>query len=50
VGGIIGQARHFTAGKGINCGEAITALPTGAADHTSEVWLRAEGLNAIALR
>ena len=49
VAGIIGQGRHFSPGKGINCGENITGLPTGAGDHTTETWLKAEGLNAIAV-
>ena len=49
VAGIIGQARHFSPGKGINCGENITTFPTGAGDHTSEVWLKADAPNAIAL-
>ena len=44
--GMIGQGRHFDAGKGINCGEKITAFPTGASPHSSEAWFRAERPNA----
>jgi hypothetical protein len=47
--GMIGRAMRFNVQKGINCGEAITTLPTGASDHTSEAWIKAEGINAIAL-
>ena len=47
--GMIGPGRHFVPGRGINCGENITTFPTGASDHTSEAWMRAEAPNAIAL-
>jgi hypothetical protein len=47
--GMIGPARHFDAHKGINCGENITTFPSGASDHSSEVWFRAEAPNAIAV-
>ena len=40
--GVIGQARHFTTGKGIFCGENITTFPTGSAPHSTELWFRAE--------
>ncbi|MCF7732072.1 MAG: DUF2341 domain-containing protein [Akkermansiaceae bacterium] len=43
--GIIGGARHFEVGKGINCGEAITTLPVGSSPHTTEAWFRAEAVN-----
>ncbi|MEI7901463.1 MAG: DUF2341 domain-containing protein [bacterium] len=39
--GLIGSARHFVAGQGINCGESITSLPTGNTTHSTEVWIRA---------
>ncbi len=47
--GMIGRAMRFNVQKGVNCGEAITTLPSGASDHTSEAWIKAEGINAIAL-
>jgi hypothetical protein len=40
--GMIGQARHFVKGKGINCGKNIKGYPFGDAPFTSEVWFRAE--------
>lgn len=43
--GLIGKSRHFVGGQGVNCGEAITTLPTGASDHTTEVWIKAESVN-----
>jgi lysophospholipase L1-like esterase len=39
--GIIGKARHFPGGKGLNCGEDLTVLPQGSAPNSSEVWVRA---------
>ena len=39
--GIIGKARHFPGGKGLNCGESLTVLPQGSTPSTSEVWVRA---------
>jgi len=47
--GMIGPARRFSVGKGINCGEAIATFPTGASDHSSEAWFRAEVPNALAM-
>jgi len=47
--GIIGKSRHFDAGKGINCGEKITAYPSGSSPHSSEAWFRAEKPNATVL-
>ncbi|HEX5790232.1 MAG TPA: DUF2341 domain-containing protein, partial [Luteolibacter sp.] len=38
--GLIGRARSFTAGKGIQCGTAITGLPTGAGPFSTGVWIR----------
>ena len=43
--GMIGKSRHFPGGKGINCGEKITAYPTGSNPHSSEAWFRAEAPN-----
>ena len=47
--GRIGQGRRFVAQKGINCGENITALPTGENPHSSEAWFRAETANCLVL-
>jgi len=47
--GMIGQSRHFDVGKGIDCGENITTFPSGASDHSSEAWFRAEAPNALVL-
>ena len=43
--GVIGQSRHFEPGKGITCGENITAFPTGSSPHSSEAWFRIEQSN-----
>jgi len=47
--GIIGESRYFDAGKGINCGEKITAYPSGSSPHSSEAWFRAAKPNATIL-
>jgi hypothetical protein len=47
--GMIGRCRHFVPQKGIDCGEKIATFPTGAGDHSSEAWFRAEAPNAIAV-
>ena len=44
--GIVGKARRFVAGTGINCGESITNFPTGTAAHSTEAWFRAYAVNA----
>lgn len=44
--GMIGPARHFVSGQGINCGTSITTLPTGANSNSSAVWFRADGANS----
>ena len=40
--GLVGEARHLTRGKGINCGDHITNYPFGDGAFTSEAWFRAE--------
>ena len=45
VSGIIGQARHLAGKQGLSCGESISNYPTGANDHTTEAWFRAEKTN-----
>ncbi|MCX6928854.1 MAG: DUF2341 domain-containing protein, partial [Verrucomicrobia bacterium] len=44
--GMIGKGRHFTKGKGINCGESITNYPTGNSPSSTEAWFRADSGNA----
>jgi autotransporter-associated beta strand protein len=44
--GMVGKARRFAAGTGINCGESITNFPTGTAAHSTEAWFRANAVNA----
>ncbi len=44
--GMIGQGRHFTAGKGINGGDHITSYPFSDAAFSSEAWFRAEAAGA----
>ena len=39
------KGRRFDVGRGIHCGEKITAFPTGSSPHTSEAWFRAEKAN-----
>jgi len=43
--GMIGRGRHFSGGRGINCGEKITTYPFASSPHTSEAWFRPEKLN-----
>lgn len=38
--GLIGRARTFAAGNGVNCGTSITGLPTGAGPFSTGVWIR----------
>ncbi|MEI7899831.1 MAG: DUF2341 domain-containing protein [bacterium] len=47
--GMIGQSRRFEPGKGVSCGESITAYPIGAGTHTTEAWFRAETANTTIL-
>jgi len=43
--GIIGKSRRFDMGKGINCGEKLTTLPTGSNPHTTGVWIKPDKSN-----
>jgi hypothetical protein len=43
--GMIGKARRFVEGKGINGGEKIAAYPTGSSPHSTEAWFRPEKPN-----
>ncbi len=45
--GMIGMARHLKEGQGVNCGENITAFPTGSSAFTTEAWFRPEGTDGI---
>ena len=47
--GMIGEARHLAGRQGIFGGDKITNYPTGAAPHSSEMWLRAEKSNGRAM-
>ena len=38
--GLIGRARTFAAGQGIQCGTSISGLPTGNAPFSTSVWIR----------
>ncbi|OYV04443.1 MAG: hypothetical protein CFE26_16870, partial [Verrucomicrobiales bacterium VVV1] len=38
--GLIGRARTFASGQGIQCGTAITGLPTGSGPFSTGVWIR----------
>ncbi len=40
--GMIGSARSFPGGKGMNCGEALTVLPRGSSSHSTSVWFRGQ--------
>ncbi len=43
--GMIGAARHFPGGKGVNGGEKIDGFPTGSEPHSSEAWIRSDTVN-----
>jgi hypothetical protein len=43
--GMIGKSRRFDPGKGINCGEKLATLPTGANPHSTGVWIKSEKSN-----
>jgi len=47
--GIIGKARHFYQGKGIDCGTNVMTYPVGNDPHSSEFWVRIDDLNGGAL-
>ena len=47
--GMIGRAKHFAGGKGINCGEHIRTYPFASSPHTSEAWLKADRFNTAIL-
>ena len=38
--GLIGRGRSFAAGQGVQCGTAITGLPTGSGPFSTGVWIR----------
>jgi autotransporter-associated beta strand protein len=43
--GIIGKGRSFIAGKGVNCGDGLTTLPSGNTTHSTQVWFRSNSSN-----
>ena len=49
VEGIIGQAKHFYEGQGINGGDNIQTYPLGAGSSTTEAWFRSDKLNSTIL-
>jgi hypothetical protein len=46
--GVVGQARHFTGGKGLS-GDKVEGYPVGSASHTTEAWFRAEKPNGTVI-
>ena len=47
--GMVGNARHFEPGKGIDCGTKVTTYPVGNSPHSTELWIKADNLNGGAL-
>ncbi|HEX8915423.1 MAG TPA: DUF2341 domain-containing protein [Humisphaera sp.] len=45
VAGVVGTARHLAEKKGVFCGDKIVGLPSGAAQHSTQAWFRAERPN-----
>jgi hypothetical protein len=45
--GMIGQSRRFGTGKGINCGEKLTVLPTNSSPHATSIWMKPEVPNIV---
>jgi hypothetical protein len=42
---MIGAARRFPGGKGVNGGEKIEGFPAGSEPHSSEAWIRSDVVN-----
>jgi len=40
--GMIGEGRHFVVGQGVDCGQNITAFPSGGASHSTTFWYRSD--------
>ena len=49
VDGIIGQAKHFERGQGINGGDSLQNFPSGSGSSTTEAWFRTSKLNTTIL-
>jgi len=47
--GLIGRARSFTAGQGVQCGTSITGLPSGAGPFSTGVWIRTSTFGKVVL-
>ncbi|MCX6872724.1 MAG: DUF2341 domain-containing protein [Verrucomicrobia bacterium] len=47
--GLIGRARTFASGQGIQCGTAITGLPSGSGPFSTSVWIRTSTFGKVAL-
>lgn len=43
--GVVGQARRFPGGKGVFGGDKIPDYPSGAGEHTTSLWFRADKPN-----
>jgi hypothetical protein len=47
--GLIGRSRTFAAGQGIQCGTAITGLPTGSGPFSTGAWIRPSNSGNVVL-
>jgi hypothetical protein len=47
--GLIGRARTFASGQGIQCGEAINGLPSGTGPISTGVWIRPSAFGKVVL-
>jgi hypothetical protein len=47
--GLIGRARTFASGQGIQCGEAINGLPAGSGPFSTGVWIRPSAFGKVLL-
>ena len=47
--GLIGRSRTFAAGQGIQCGTAISGLPTGAGPFSTGAWIRPSTSGTVVL-
>jgi hypothetical protein len=47
--GLIGRSRTFAAGQGIQCGIAITGLPTGSGPFSTGAWIRPSASGKVVL-
>lgn len=45
--GLIGMARNFVAGQGIDCGSNITSFPSGSQSHSTVLWIRPDAVGNL---